>query len=237
MISLKRTGYSFYGQPIGILCLDTKTERPLGHIKNAMTFDFPVRYKLVKGATISRVVKEQDPKLLGPFVEAGRELEKEGVEAITTSCGFLSLFQEELASSLNVPVFTSSLLQIPMIHKMLRKNDRIGVITADKGSLTERHLRACGWDPSIPIAIAGMENQEEFLSVIIEERKLAINPRRMRDEVVEVAKRLAKEERTVKAIVLECTDLSPFSSCVKQELDLPVFDIVTLTNYVYASLI
>ena len=81
-----------------------------------------------------------------------------------------------------------------------------------------------------------MENQEEFLSVIIEERKLAMDAQRMRDEVVGVAKRLVKEDRTVKAIVLECTDLSPFSSYVKQELGLPVFDIITLTNYVYTSL-
>ena len=234
---MKKTGYSFYGQPIGILCLDTKTERPIGHIKNAMTFNFPVRYKLVRGATIRRVVQEQDPSLLDPFIEAGRELESEGVEAITTSCGFLALFQKELAASLKVPVFTSSLLQISLIHSMLRKNDKIGIITADKERLTKRHLEACGWASSIPVTIVGMENGEEFRSVIIEERKLAIDMQKMKDEVVSAAKHLVEEETTVKAILLECTDLTAFSSNIKQVLGLPVFDIITLMNYVYASLV
>jgi hypothetical protein len=39
------------------------------------------------------------------------------------------------------------------------------------------------------------------------------------------------------ALVLECTDVVPFASDIQRLLNVPVFDIVTLTNYVHASLV
>jgi len=230
-------GYSFYGQIIGILCLETKSPRILGHIKNAFTFNFPVRYKVVKGATIKRVVKEADPNLLEPFIKAAKELENEGVMAITSSCGFLSLFQKELSENLNVPVFTSSLMQVPLVHQMLGKNKKIGIITAIKECLTEKHLEAVGITPSIPIVITGMQDKEEFYDVIIEEKKDILDVEKLRKEVLEVAEGLVKMDPSVKAIVLECTDLTPFTPDIQKSLNLPVFDIISLTNYVYNSLV
>ena len=85
--------------------LDTVFPRIPGDIGNAATFSFPVRYKVVKGASPQRVVKEADTRLLEPFIEAARSLEKEGVKAIGTSCGFLAIFQRELADAVDIPVF------------------------------------------------------------------------------------------------------------------------------------
>ncbi len=39
--------------------------------------------------------------------QLAKEVEKEGVRAITTSCGFNAIFQEALANAVNIPVFTS----------------------------------------------------------------------------------------------------------------------------------
>ncbi len=87
-------GYTNYGQQIGVLMLDTIFPRPAGDIGNALSYDFPVRYKTVKGAHATRIMgNNPDPKLIEPFIEAARELEAEGVRAITTSCGFLGPFQ------------------------------------------------------------------------------------------------------------------------------------------------
>jgi len=41
---------------------------------------------------VQRVVQEADPGLLKPFIEAAKSLEREGVRAISTSCGFLPSF-------------------------------------------------------------------------------------------------------------------------------------------------
>src|SRR6267378_3924189 len=84
-----------------------------GDMGNAATFPFPVRYQRVTGADPDLVVRRGAAGLLPNFVEGARQLESEGVGAITTNCGFLVKFQRELAASVAVPVFTSSLLLVP----------------------------------------------------------------------------------------------------------------------------
>ena len=49
-------GYTNYGQTIGILMLDTIFPRLPGDIGNAETFDFPVKYKIVKGAQPNKIM-------------------------------------------------------------------------------------------------------------------------------------------------------------------------------------
>ena len=128
---MKMTGNTTnYGEDIGILMLDTRFPRPRGDIGNAWSFDFPVRYKTVKGAFQEMIMKhEPEPQLIEPFIEAARELEREGVRAITTSCGFLAPFQKQLAAAVGIPVLASALLQAPLIHAMLPPTKRIGVFT------------------------------------------------------------------------------------------------------------
>jgi len=230
-----RTGFNIYGIKTGILCLESYYSKLPGHIKNASTFEFPVRYKIVKGATPERIVELADMSLLEPFIEAARELEKEGIEAITTSCGFLCLFQKEIAEAVNIPVFTSSLIQVPMLSKMLGKHRKIGIITASKSLLTSKHFTAAGIDPS-SVRVVGMDGKEEFNKVIIKRKTTVLNVDKLRDEVLAIVKELIEGPDDLGAIVLECTDLSPFIDDIRAITRLPIFDIVTLTKMVYNSL-
>jgi len=230
-----RTGFNIYGIKIGILCLESYYSKLPGHIKNASTFEFPVRYKIVKSATPERIVELADMSLLEPFIEAAKELEREGIEAITTSCGFLCLFQREIADAVNIPVFTSSLIQVPMLSKMLGKHKKVGIITASKSSLTSKHFNAVGIDPSL-IRVVGMDGKEEFNKVIIKRKTTVLNVNKLRDEVLSVVKELMEGPDDLGAIVLECTDLSPFINDIRDITRLPIFDIVILTKMVYDSL-
>ncbi|MEC4688215.1 MAG: aspartate/glutamate racemase family protein, partial [Nitrospirota bacterium] len=101
--------------------LNTRFPRPPGDIGNPETWPFPVRYEVVEPATVGRVVTADPPVdlLLAPFVAAGERLVAAGARAITTSCGFLALFQAELTQALPVPVMTSSLIQVPMVQASL----------------------------------------------------------------------------------------------------------------------
>ncbi len=229
-------GTNLSGIPIGILCLETYYGRPPGHIRNASTFQFPVMYRIVKGATAKRVVKQADPELLDPFIEAARELEQEGVMAITSSCGFLALFQDKLADCVNIPVFTSSLIQLSLVHRMLRPNQQVGILTASKSTLSEAHLNAVGAS-AVPVCVAGMDDQKEFCDVIIEGRRNELDLRRLGEEVLAVVNVMANTYSEMGALVIECTDLPPFAHLIQQQFNIPVFDIVTLTNMVYESLI
>src|SRR4051794_10566870 len=126
-MSLHKGGRTIYGHALGVLMLDTLFPRIPGDVGNALTWPFPVQYKIIKGATPYRVTDpDPDPELLPPFIEAARELEAEGVGAITTSCGFLAIFHRELAAAVSVPVATSSLLQVPLAARLIRPDQRVG---------------------------------------------------------------------------------------------------------------
>jgi len=229
-------GTNTSGIPIGILCLETYYARPPGHIRNASTFRFPVMYRVVRGATARRIVKDADIELLNPFIEAARELEQEGVLAITGSCGFLALFQDRLADAVDIPVFASSLIQIPMIYRMLRRNQKVGILTASKSTLTAAHFKAIGAD-AVPVCVAGMDNQKEFCEVVIEGRRNELDVTRLGNEVLAVVDDMARENPAMGALVIECTDLPPFAHLIQEKLRVPVFDIVTLTRMVYEALV
>jgi aspartate/glutamate racemase len=232
---LVQGGFTNYGQAIGIIMLDTVFPRIPGDIGNAGTFSFPVRYKVVKGASPQRVVKECDPTLLDPFVDAARELEGEGVKAIATSCGFLAVYQRQLAGAVKIPVFSSSLLQIHLAKTVIGDRRQVGIITARAQSLTNRHL--AGVDAQhIPVVIAGMEDAPEFTAVFME-GKTTIDVAKVGQEMVQAAQRLVATHPTVGAIVLECTNMPPFARMVQDAVALPIFDTVTLLNYAYSVVV
>lgn len=229
-------GTNLYGIPIGVIGLESAYAKVPGHIKNASTFDFPVIYKNVRGVSIRRLVNEADRSLLKPIIATMRALEKEGVQAITGSCGFFALFQREMADAVNIPVFASSLIQVPMVHCMLKQNQRVGIITARKKSLTKEHLYAVDAG-NTPIRIAGMDDQKEFCEVILEAKRRVLDLEKFEHEVLSVADKFVKNHRDVGAIVLECTDLPCFAHLIMQQINLPVFDIITLTNMVYQTIV
>ena len=117
----KNKKQSWYGESIGILILDAAYPCIPGNVGNASTFPFPVRYKRVKEASIERLVKQKDITLLEPFIDAAIELQEEGVKAITGACGFMALFQREVSDAVDVPVFLSSLLQIPFVYQIKKQ--------------------------------------------------------------------------------------------------------------------
>src|SRR5437016_10519549 len=157
-----RGGFNQYGVTVGILMLDTRFPRIPGDMGNATTFPFPVRYHRVQGAAPDLVVRRGAEGLLPAFVAGARQLEREGVGAVTTNCGFLVKFQRELAAAVAVPVFTSSLLLVPLVHRMLPRGRRVGIMTVNAGLLTQEHLDGAGIGGDVPLAVAGMQTEKEF---------------------------------------------------------------------------
>ncbi|MFD6464066.1 aspartate/glutamate racemase family protein [Streptomyces roseolus] len=220
---------------IGVLCLDTAFTKIPGHIRNPATFDFPVVYQVVQGATPRRVVTEADPTLLEPFIDAARKLEAEGVAAITAACGFLVLFQQQLADAVRIPLYSSSLIQLPLVHRMLAADREVGLLVADRHALTCRHLAAIGGE-SVPICVAGMSEHPEFREVILEGRRNNLDANRLGREVLSEVQQLATHHPDMGALIIECTDLVPYGHAIQQQLGLPVFDIVTLTEMLHRTL-
>jgi hypothetical protein len=220
---------------IGILVMDARIARIPGDVGNPATFSFPVYLRTVRGATLKRLIAERDRSLLSPFIAAGWELVQEGAKALTTSCGFMILFQDELAREFPVPVFTSSLLQLPFIQATLRPQDRIGIITADASNLTPEHLHRAGGKVE-RITVVGLENQPKFREAIFEETG-RIDVQGVETEVVEQAKRLLATDPHVAAILFECANLPPYAAAVQAAVGLPVYDVSTMIHHVHAALV
>ncbi len=219
-----------------MLCLETAFTKIPGHIRNPATFGFPVRYRVVTGATPERVVSQGDPALLEPFISAARDLQASGVAAITTGCGFLVLFQQQLAAAVDVPLYASSLIQLPMVARMLKPGQRVGLLVAKQEALTARHLAAIGGE-SIDVCVAGMADQREFREVMLEGQRVELNVDRLRQEVLAQAASLAESNPDLGALIIECTDLVPFAHAIQEQIGVPVFDIVTLTQMVHDCLV
>jgi len=227
-------GFTNYGEPIGIIMTDSVLPRIPGDVGNASTFRFPVRYKVVKGALFSRV-RNGDPSLIKPFVEAAQELEKEGVKAIATGCGFLAAYHQELIQSVHIPVYSSSLLQIHLAHMIIRPEQKVGIITASKESLSEKQFRGVGIQ-DIPMVIVGMEESQEFCYTIYDHHP-EMDVEQVAEDVVSISRHLVTEHPEVGAIVLECTNLPPYAKRIQAAVHLPIFDVTTLINYAYLSTI
>lgn len=227
---------SWYGESIGILILDAAYPCVPGNVGNASTFDFPVRYKVVKNASIDRLLKQRDPSLLAPFIEAARELQEEGVKAVTGACGFMALFQRQVAHALDIPVFLSSLLQVPFIYQMLPRGRKIGIISADSSALTSEHFSSVGISPDIPLVFGGMQNQVEFRDAVLLE-KGTLDSAQIEREVVEIAEQMVSRDPDIAVIVLECSDLPPYAAAVQAAVNRPVFDFITMIQYVHSSLV
>ncbi|MEE4606643.1 MAG: aspartate/glutamate racemase family protein [Desulfobacteraceae bacterium] len=236
MIYKANKGQTSYGEPIGIILMESYMPFPPGCPGNASTFSFPVRYEVVRGANMERLVYQGDPDLLQPFVDAGWKLVEEGVKAITGNCGFMVLYHDFMAKEFPVPVFMSSLLQLPFISRLLKPGEKVGIVTANGKTLTEKHLEIATNGIDIPVAVAGLEDQPCFYDTIHAE-KGTLDFDKVEQEVVQVTQGLVQENDGVRAILFECTDLPPYAAAVQEAVGLPVFDFSTLVNYVFSALV
>src|SRR3954451_1406872 len=236
-MALLRGGRTVYGQALGILMLDTRFPRPPGDVGNATTWPFPTQYRIVKGADPSRIMgREPDPTLLEPFLEAARDLEAHGVRAITTSCGFLAVFQRELAAAVSVPVLTSALLQVPLAARLIHPDQKVAILT-ERHDLTERHFAGAGWSPEdVPVVVEALPPDAVFPTVFIGNRDES-DTTVLEAEMVELARRTMREHPDVGAFVLECTNFVPYSQAMRRAAGVPVFDLYTLVMQVYLAAI
>jgi hypothetical protein len=196
----------YHGVSIGILMLDTTFERFHGDIGNARTWPFPVQYRIVRDATPNRVTRPEGPDML---------------------------YQKDLTAHCAVPVATSPLLQAPMVARVLTAGKRPAILTFSAESLTSRHLEAVGVDPATPVH--GMPPTSEFQRAI-RQGDASVPFATLQREVLEAAGRIVRADSSIGALVLECTNLAPYSRDIARLTGLPVFDMVTLVHWFHRGL-
>jgi Asp/Glu/hydantoin racemase len=226
-----------YGEAIGILLLENFVPFIPGDTANATTYDFPVRFQRVPGLSVEKMFNH-DLLMYEKVRTAALELKREGVRAITSDCGFMVIHQQQLAADLDLPVFSSSLLQLSFMDLITGGRKHIGVITANSRSLTNELFSMAGVSSDLMerITVRGLEDYQPFVEAVFEERG-ELDSDLIETGVVTRAKQLLEEDPDIGSILLECSLLPPYGAAVQEAVGLPVFDFVTMINYVHSTIV
>jgi hypothetical protein len=207
-----------------------------GNSTNRDSYPFPVRLIHIQGANTDTIITNPSPKVLDDMIAISKKLiEEEDIKAITTSCGFNAIFQTALTAALSVPVFTSAILQVPFVQYMIGKHKTVAVITASKSSLTKEHFLACGITDDMNVEVFGLENAKEW-SKIFDNPNEAFDIEAVSEEIIGIAKTAVASNPNIGAIVLECTDLPPYATKMREALGIPVFDFNSMIGHVAIGL-
>ncbi|MEM6666593.1 MAG: aspartate/glutamate racemase family protein [Pseudomonadota bacterium] len=226
-------GKAIYGASVGILMLDARFPRIPGDMGNALSWPFPVHYRIVRGASPDLVVRKAATGTLDAFIAAAQELERDGVDGITTNCGFLALFQDEIAAAVSIPVATSSLMQVAMVNATLPAGKRAGILTVNGSSLTTKHLARANVPEGTPVGTT--EGGREFTRAILG-NEMELDVTASRADNVDAALSLKASHPDLGAIVLECTNMTPYAADMCAATGLPVYSMQSFVTWFQSGL-
>ena len=236
----------FCGIAVGILCMDEYLPFAPGDVNNARSYDYPVRYHLVPGWHSKDVVSGRY-EFLDVMIEKARELERSGVRAITSNCGYAIAVQDAVANAVNIPVGLSPLVQLPLIASSLAPNRPIGVMAAAAPPMSTEFIAAAGIDINNPIAVYGLQEEPGMLELLRAcgvgsdgdsqhpKDQVLLDTESMTADMVSVAKKMVRDHPDMGALVFECSMFPPYAKAVQDAVKLPVFDAITLTDFLFKS--
>jgi len=236
-----RKAHACYGMGLGIIILDDVYPGFPGDVRNASAFPFPIQYEIATGVDIEGLVRSEDKSpYLEPVQVAAKKLASMGCRAIAAECGYFAIFQQEMAGAVEVPVFMSSLLQVPLAQQLIGKERTVGILAAERKYLTDAHLEAVGIELGSNYVIGGAEDDgrcPEFEHLWHADKRpdpVGAYYDKAEGEFVAVAVDFYRDHPNMGAMMLECTGMQPFARALQREIDIPIFSWGTLLDYAYS---
>lgn len=230
-----------YGMGLGIMILDDVYPGFPGDVRNASAYPFPIQYEVVEGVDIQKLVMEEDKSpCLEPILRAAKKLEKLGCRAIAAECGYFAYFQREAAAYLKIPVYMSSLLQVPLAQQLIGPNQVVGILMAEVEYLSDHHLESVGIRLGSNYVVGGAMDELEcpefshLWTPGLRSDPPQAHYSKAEEDFVAVATRFYRQHPDMGAMVLECTGFPPFARALQREIDIPVFSWGTLLDYAYS---
>ncbi|HJO61987.1 MAG: hypothetical protein QF888_07270 [Desulfobacterales bacterium] len=109
-----------------------------------------------------------------------------------------------------MPVFLSSLVQLPTISIGLQKDQKVGVLYAGGLSLSSEIIQNCGADPFRCI-VKGLEDQPQ-MSAILKSDRGSFDNAALKKKIVEGALNMIRKHPGIGALLLECSDMPPYAA-------------------------
>lgn len=230
-------GKNFYGVDVGIVLVPTRFPRPPGDIGNARSFDFPVAYEIAPAMTTEQMLAKRTEGMVDAASVAAGALVDRGIRAVATSCGLMAKYQRELTEAVDVPIAGSSLVQIPLILQILPQGSSLGILTFDRDSLLEGgHFEGLGLsqEQTARIEVEGLDRDGYLASALLGGGALDLD--RAEQDILALAQRLRSRVPRLGALLLECTNMSPYSRALREALDVPVWDAIALVDWLQSGI-
>lgn len=231
-----REGQVVAGVAIGIILFgQAGYALPPGSVENATTFRYPVHYTSIPAASVESVLSDkQDPEVLAQLIEAGRYLERQGCRAIVGACGYFANYLPEVQEELETPCFFSSLMQLPLIFRSMKKSRKVGVLCADGRVLkTAPVLKNCGVEDTSRLVVSGAEVLPEMEKILTGTG--SYNAFRLEQGLIGLAREIVAKEPEVGAFLLECSLFPTHARAIQDAVRLPVYDFSTLIDWAYSA--
>ena len=229
---------------VGILAVDgLKTPAIPGVVHSPSTWDFPVLYNIVKETAEWKVLNlkaegdQFSARVRDDLIAGAKELENRGVRAISGGCGFLVNFQKDVAAAVDIPVFLSSLSQLPLIRQGLKPGQKVGIITAASDFLGPKNFEQIDVHDLSDVVIVGCEDYGEFKNLRSTTQTGRVNPYKVARDMAKLATEFVADNPDISMLLLECSSLPPYSWEIQNAVNLPVFDYYTLIEWVYKAVV
>ena len=236
-----RKDHRCYGMGLGIIILDDVYPGFPGDVRNASAFPFPIQYEIAEGVDIWALVHGEDKSpLREPIQRAAKKLASMGCRAIAAECGYFAYFQKDIAGFVDVPVFMSSLLQVPFAQQLIGPERVVGILAARQEQLLPAHLENVGIQPGSNYVLSGAEDDgqcpefENLWYAPVRPDPPQAYYDKAEKEFVKVAVDFYQAHPNMGAMMLECTGMQPFARAIQREIDIPIFSWGTLLDYAYS---
>lgn len=207
-------GQCFAGFIAGILVADTREFKPVGHIANARTFPYGVRYAVVKSITDPNA---DEQTVIEEIKEKVLQLEVEGCRFIVSDGGIFGKYQKLVAATVDLPVFMTPLMQLKWIKIGLKSDENILILSDLPAAKAAEVFQACGvpeeiYDNAVYFQVDRSKMDAEAIYAYLEQNNVLA-------------------ENNIKAVLLD-TQVFAGAGCVKDRLGVNVWDMFKLMGYV-----
>ena len=234
-------GAQAYGMGLGVLLLDDVYPGFPGDVRNASGYPFPIQYEVIADVDIKKIVLGENKIMCLPsIIKAAQKLEKLGCRAVVGECGYFAYFQREVAASVKIPVFMSSLLQVPLAQQVVGANRVIGILMANSKYLTDHHLESVGVKIGSNYVVGGAMDDgrcvefDHLWTDGLRSDPPSADYARAEAEFLEVAVEFYRLHPKMGTMVLECTGFPPFARALQRLINIPIFSWGTLLDYAYS---
>lgn len=215
---------------LSLLQLDTCFPRIAGDVGSPETYRARLEPHVIADLSVHKVItaspQAQD------ITAAESALARARGDVITTSCGFLGIWQQRLAAAAPAPFLASSLIGLPELMARYGADD-LAILTFDADILAAPAFTPMMNGFAGPVV--GLPPASHLKQVIADDLP-RLDHRRAEADIIDLVAGLMTRA-PVRALLLECTNLPPYKAALKKRFDIEIFDILTQINLVNPDII